>query len=509
MFKKRKKITPIMSFILLSLIVIILSAFLHLLNIQAEYSTVNTVTGELVNNVIEVKNLFSISGLKHIVTSATSNFVSFTPLSTLIIILIGIGVLEKSGFTKTAITLMTKNTKKFTVTFTLIFVCLLFSLLGDIGFVVMLPIGALIFKYGRRNPLGGIIATFSALSFGSGINIFLSSLDSSLLTLTLDAANIIDSNYTIGVFFSLFIMLLVLIVVAIVFTNITEKKIMSKLPRVEDSNEEVVITNKELRGLIIGLAGGILYILLIIYMIIPGLPLSGGLLDNNADIYINKLFGANSLFNKGFIFIITILFIIIGFGYGLMTKSIKNSKDASESLSYSLDGIGSILVLLFFASIFINILIQSNIGNVITAFFASLISGIQFTGIPLIIIVFVLVAIANIFCPNPITKWSILVATVVPLLLNASISPEYSQIIFAAGDSITNGITPIFTYFVVYLAFLDKFNTSDMVSMRNAIGYMVPYSISIFIIWLVVLIGWYMLGVPIGIGSLPGVVYGA
>ena len=217
MFKKKKKFSPIVTFILLTFITIILSGFLSLLNVQTEYTTVNKVTYELVNNVIEVKNLFSVSGIKHIITTAVSGFVEFAPLSTLIITLIGIGVLEKSGFMKTAFTLMTKNAKKNTVTFTLIFLSLLFSIVGDIGFVIMLPIGALVFKYGRRNPLGGIIATFAGLSFGTGINVFLSSMDSSLLSLTLNAAKTIDPKYSVGIFFSLFIMILMLICILLLF----------------------------------------------------------------------------------------------------------------------------------------------------------------------------------------------------------------------------------------------------------------------------------------------------
>lgn len=509
MFKKKKNTTPIMTFIILSVVTILLSGFLHLLNVQSEYVTVNKVTNELTNNVVEVANLFSTSGIKKIITSAVSDFVNFAPLSTLIIILIGIGVLEKSGFMKIAITLMTKNIKKFTLTFSLVFICLLFSILGDIGFVIMIPIGALIFKYGRRNPLGGIIVTFASLSFGSGINIFLSSMNSSLLSLTLSATKLIDTKYSIGVFFALFIMTFMLILVSIIFTNITEKKIMPKLPRYDEVEDEVVITNKELRGLIIGLGLGFIYLLIIIYMIIPGLPLSGGLLDNNASIYIDKLFGANSLFNKGFIFIVTLLFVIIGYGYGFMAKTLKSSKDVTDSLSHSLDGIGSILVLIFFASLFINIFISSNIGNVLVAFFGGIIGNIKFTGIPLILLILLFVSIANIFCPSSITKWSILSATVVPLLLNASISPEFAQIIYSAGDSITNGITPLFVYFVVYIAFLNKYSKGEIVEVRKGISYMLPYSLYVSIAWIIVLSGWYMLGVPVGIGSIPGVVYGS
>ena len=287
MFKKRKRISPVMTFIILTIVTILFSGLLHLLNVQGEYTTVS-VTGTLVNNIVEVKNLFSLSGAKYIVTHAVKNFMSFTPLSILVIVLIGIGVLEKSGFLKSFFTLLTRNSKKNTVTFILIFICLLLSLFGDIGFVIMLPIGALLFKYGRRNPFGGIIASFAALSFGSGINIFLTANDSSLLKLTLEAAKTIDSNYAIGTFFSLFIMIAILIATAFVFTYVTEKKIMPKLPKYEHEEDEMVITNKELRGIIVGLGLGAFYSLIIIYMIIPGLPLSGALLDHRATIYIIK-----------------------------------------------------------------------------------------------------------------------------------------------------------------------------------------------------------------------------
>lgn len=509
MLKKRKKISPIMAFIVLTVVTIVISGFLNLINVQSEYTTINKATGDIVNNVVEVKNLFSLSGIKFIFTHAVQNFVEFEPLSILIIVLIGIGVLEKTGFMKSFFTVLTKNSKKYTVTFILIFISLCFSLLGNIGFVVMLPIGALLFKYGRRNPFGGIIASFASLSFGSGINLFLSANDSSLLTLTLRAAKVLDQSYKIGVFFSLFIMIVLLLITAFVFTNITEKKIMPMLPKYENEEEELRITNKELRGLIIGLGAGILYALVIIYMIIPGLPLSGALLDSRAEMYIDKLFGANSLFNQGFVFIVTFFFFIIGLGYGLMTKSIKNSKDLTVSLAYSLDGIGSILVLLFFASLFISVFNESGIGEVVTAFVSSIISGLKFTGVWLILFTILLVSIANIFCPDSLTKWTILSATIVPLFMNASISPEFSQIVFVAGDTISNGITPVFVYFVIYLAFLEKYNKGEMVSLFGSIKYMMHYNVYIIIIFTIVIVGWYMLGVPIGIGSFPGVVYGA
>ncbi len=509
MFKKKVKLSPIMTFIIMTIIVIVLSGFLHLLNLQAEYSTVNTVSNEVVNNVVEVQNLFSTSGIKHIVTSAVNGFVNFEPLATLIIILIGLGILEKTGFMRSFFTILTRNSKRNTVTFILIFICLLFSILGNSGFVIMLPIAALLFKYGRRNPLGGIIASFASLSFGYGINVFLSSNDSSLLTLTINAAKTLDPKYKIGIFFALFIMIVLLIAISVVFTYITEKKVMPKLPRYESDEEVLVITNKELRGLIIGLGLGIIYTLLVIYMIIPGLPLSGAFLDHGGERYIDMIFGNNSLFAKGFIFIVTFAFFLIGIGYGFMTKTIKNNKDVTDSLGHSLDDIGSIIVLIFFASLFINVYEESHIGLVITGFISSLIGSLNFTGIGLILITLVCIAIANIFCPSSIVKWSMLSSTIVPLFMNASISPEFSQLVYVAGDSITNGLTPLFMYFVIYIAFMEKYNKGEMVTLFGSIKTLIPYSVYSLIIWAIVLVGFYLIGIPVGIGSYPGVVYGA
>ena len=509
MFKSKKKLSPIVTFILLTVIVIVLSGFLSLLKIQAEYTTVSKVTNELVNNVVEVKNLFSLSGIKHIFTTAVSSFINYEPLPILIIVLIGIGVLEKSGVLEAFFTILTKNTKKNTVTFILIFISLLFSLLGNIGFVVMLPIGALLFKYGRRNPQGGVIATFASLAFGSSINIFMTATDSSLLTYTLKAAHLIDANYKIGTFFALFIMIVMLIITSIIFTAITEKKIMPKLPRIEYEEKEFVITNRHLRGIIVGLGLGLVYSLIIIYMIIPGLPLSGALLDTTASKYIDMVFGAKSLFNQGFVFIVTVLFAIIGFGYGFMAKTIRHSKEVSESLAYSLDGVGYILVLMFFSSLFVNVYQESNIGEVLTAFASTIIGSLNITGTMLIVISLIVITIANVFCTNTIVKWSIISGSMVPLFMNASISPEFAQIVYSAGDAITNGITPLFIYFVIFIAILEKYNKSEnVVTVFGSARLILPYGIYIAIIWLVVIIGWYMIGLPIGIGSFPSVMFG-
>ena len=192
-----------------------------------------------------------------------------------------------------------------------------------------------------------------------------------------------------------------------------------------------------------------------------------------------------------------------------MTKKIKGNKEVTDSLAYSLDGIGSIIVLLFFASLFINIYTESNIGEVFTSMMCNIISSLKFTGVGLILITIVLVLIANVLCPSSIIKYNILSGTLVPLFMNASISPEFTQIIYSLSESITNGITPLFTFFVIYIAFMEKYNKGDTVGISSSIKYMIPYSVAMFIIVVTVVLSWYLIGIPLGIGSFPGVVYGA
>lgn len=506
MSKRKFKLSPTMMFILLTGITIVVSGILSFFNLQTEYNTINTVTGEFDNEVVEVSSLFSLAGLKYIVTNAVSDFVNFAPLSMLIIVLIGIGILEKSGFTKTFFTIITRKAKKNTLTFLLIFVSMMFSIVGDIGYVVMLPIGALLFKYGKRNPMGGIIASFAAMSFGYGVNIFLSVTDSTLLSITLNGANMLDENYAISQFFSIGIMLVATIIMSIVMTYITEKVVMPKLPKYESEEEEVKITNKELRGLIMGIGMGIIYILIVLYMIIPGLPLSGALLDDSGKYYIDKLFGPDSLFNDGFVFIITLFFCIVGFFYGIFAKTIKSNKDVSDSFGYSLDGIGNILVLIFFASLFIGVFKYTEIGSVLTAMLSNLIVNLELSGIPLILLLFFVAMISNLLMPSATLKWAILGVSV-PIFMNASLSPEYAQIIYSAGISVTNGLTPLLAYFVIFIAYMEKFGKEENVTLFGSIKLLVPYSLAVLVIWFILILGWYITGIPLGVGSMPGVEY--
>ncbi len=503
--KEKITLDPIMALLILIVITIVLSGFLNLLGVQVTYNKIaNDVTLEYTEGLATVESLFSLSGLKYIFTTTVANFVSFTPLSSLIIILIGIGVMEKSGFLKTAVTLLTKRAKKKTVTFVIVLICLLSSMAGNLPFVIMIPLSALIFSYGRRNPYIGIIASYAALCAGTGISIFFTSSDSLLLKSTLLGAHIINPSYTLSTTSFVSIMIVAFSLVAVAITIITENYIAPRLPKYEfpetEIEEEFIITNRELKGLVLAIIAGLLYLLFFVYSIIPGLPLSGALLDSSQTFYIDKLFSADSFFSNGFVFVVTMFFVIIGLFYGIGAKTIKNNKDLCDDLGHSLDGIGKTLVLIFFASTFISIFKKTNIGEVITAFLANFLTTNSLSSIPLIILLFVISMISTIFLPNSGAKWAILAGIAVPTLMDAGITPEFTQVVFRFGESVTMGLTPIMAYYVIYLAYLEKYNqTKKPINLFKTLKYQSVYSIVTCVILIAIVLVWTIIGLPIGI----------
>lgn len=496
--KDKVSLNPIMTLMILIGLAILLSGILALLGIGA--------TNPAEGNWVAVESLLSLRGIKYIFQSTVANFASFTPLSMLIIILIGIGIMDKSGFLKTTFSLITRKCQKKTITFVLALICIISSIGGDLAYVVMIPLSALLFYYGRRNPLHGIVISFAALTCGTGLSIFKTSIDSSLDALTLDAAHILDSSYTLSYLGYFVIMTVAIFVLAAVITYVAEKFSVNDVPKYEfkDEKKEFKLAKRDIRGLIFAGTFGIIYLLIFIYNIIPGLPLSGNLLDYSQKLYIDKLFNPNSFFSQGFVFIVTIWFVILGLFYGLGSRSIKNNNDFCDYLTHSLDGIGRTIILILLSSILINIFKKTNIGTVVTALIGNLISNCKFTGIPLLLMFFFGTAIATILLPNTVNKWTILASTCVPTLMNVGFSPEFIQVIFRFAESMTYGLTPIMAYFVIYLAYMEKYNTSDKpIGIFKILNYQKKYALATSVVLLILLIIWYLVGLPIGINVMP------
>ena len=494
---------PLMAFLLLTVFVIVLSGILDLFDASVTYNKINIKTGGVESTLVTVESLFNLSGIKYIFSNTLSNFVSFTPLATLMVILLGIGIMDKSGFLDTIFFVITRRVSKTTLTFIFTVICILATIAGDISFIIFIPLSALLFKYGKRNPLVGIITSFVAICLGYSMNLGISSTTSSLIDYTNQAVNVITQVHSVNSWCYLFIMFVATLIGAGIITKNKKKIVAPKLGKYEVEEETVEkdsLTRRELRGLIIAGIGATIYMLVFIYNIIPNVPLGGTLLDYSQTRYIDKLFGINSFFNSGFVFVVTMLFFIVGLLYGIATKTFKSHRDIFDFMSHSLDGIGKVIVLIFFASMFVSLLKYTNIGTLITAALANLINNANFSGIPLLLLVLFVSIISTLLMPTFMNRWSVLSATVVPAMMTSGFTSEFAQLVFSIGSSIAYPLTPAMAYFVIYVSYLEKYD-KEGTGLIKSIKYVIPYVIAFLIMWIVLFILWYLIGLPLGINT--------
>ena len=504
---KDKKIHPALVLFILTIIIMIISSIGGILNLETTYYDVNSVSGKLETHVVTINNLFNRTGLQFLVSNMLSNFINFAPLGTLILGLMGVGVSYKSGFLNAFFKMITKDKSKKMFTFLVVFLGVISSMFYEVGYVILIPIAAILFMNLGRHPSAGICAAFAGISFGYGANLFVNGLDNTLISYTQNATKILDQSYRVSLSGNIIFMIVATFLISYVGMIVTEKCIVPKLGKytlTEEDNVDLTneLTKREKKGVVLAILATILLSLVLIYCIIPGLPFSGLFLYLKNDTYVSQLFGPESYFYQGSVIIFAALLAFSGLIYGLKVKSIKTSKDLMDGANYYLKGFSSILVLIFFAAQFCLIFKETNIGVFITASLTELLEGLNLTGIVLITFSFLVVLISSVFVPVASTKWAIVSPVMVPMFMQSSFTPEFAQAVFRAADSSMKGMTPLFTYFVILIGFLQIYNKKkDVVTLVDGLSLVVPYSIAFSVLWLILLIAFYIIGLPLGFST--------
>lgn len=508
--KIKRSSHPVMFFIYISLLVIILSGILSALNIQVTYNKLTTIIGEVESTTTTVNSLISLDGFKFLLTSLYDNLISFAPFGSLLMAAIAFGIALKSGFLKTLCNKMTNKIPKFIIVFLYSLLCIIVSVDGNLGYVLLLPFGAILFMSMNRNPIGGLALGFSSLSMGHGAGLFINSLDYNLSSYTEASAKLLDTDYVVSQSSNIIFIIVASIIIAAISTFITERFIVRKLGRNQFEEEEEIIVEEqsEKKGLIGVLIATVILLIPFILMIIPSSKdgFIGLLLDKSQTLYSKMLFSSDSLLMDNLVGIVSILLILQGFIYGVITGTIKKIRDLVNFSTDYLKTVGGIFVLIFFAAQLSAIIKESNLGVVITASLSNLIEASEFAFIPLVILLFFVTMLCNIIAPQSVAKWSILAPNIMSTIMKANITPEFAQIIFRAGDSVTNIITPVFSYFVIFIGFVEVYtkNKNDF-SIRNCYKTILPYFFAVGLVWLILIICWYVIGLPVGPGIYPAV----
>lgn len=508
--KKRRLSGNVIATLLLSMSIIMIMSFIgNALGWQASYTRVNAVTGNLEKTVVAVVNLFNPSELRYIIGNAMANFVTFAPLGAFLVSLIGVGVAHKSGLLTVLFTILGRFFNKFWLTFVFVLIGILSNFASDTGYVLLIPLAAIFYIVNNRNPIAAILSTFVAVSAGQGVNFLFSSTEYGLAPYTELAAKLTDNEFVMTSNHNIFFCIVAVIALAFLITYITEKIIIPRIPkyrRDEEMLEEVIIGRKEKRGLILAAIGFVIVLVIFGYMLIPGFPSSGLLLDKAGKTYTAMLLGSDSYFSSSIVYIMSIILIVVGALYGLGAKTIRGKEQFSRMLYQTLDGIGSMVILIFSVSLFISIFKRSNIGTVIVSGLIELIDLLNFSSVPLILLVFIFIGIANLFLTSSITKWTVASPIVVPQFMNANMTAGFAQAVFRVSESATNILTPLSAYFVIFIGFLEIYNKGEnRISFRECYKMLWPYSVAIALLWIFILIAWYIVGLPIGIDVFPTV----
>lgn len=513
---------PATRFLLLTLLVIIISFILNKLHLRSSYNVIDTSSMDVESRIVEVNNMLSRKGIKFIIGKAATNIASFSAFINLMVALIGLSVAHASGFIKAFLRRKTIKLNNKFITFLIIFLGICSSLINDVGYVILIPLAALIFAVNKRSPLLGITAAFCGVSFGYGISLFAGSLDVSLVQITELSSHLVDVEYHVPLLSNIFIMIVSTFILAFLGTFVIEGIIVNKIGKYKngeelentmnltlnlaelDDKEIIELDLLEKRGLKYALIVGIIMILCGIYMIVPGLPKSGLLLDMSQTAYVNQLFGKGSSFQSGFTYMVSFWFAVVGIAYAIGAKTIKNDNELIQKVSVFFKDFGELMVTIFFFVQFVAIFKQTNIGLLLSCYGLNIINSGSITGIALIIVSMLIMAISGIFVTSALTKWSLFAPTVVPLMMQSNISPEFAQFILRAADSMTKGITPFLGYFIIYLGYMNIYNNNkEAITIRKGLSFILPYFLIIGLAWLVIVLGWYIIGLPLGPHSMP------
>jgi len=454
-----------------------------------DYTAIHPTTGGEIHPV----SLLNGDGLRRIITTLVTNFTGFVPLGTVLVAMLGVGVAEGSGLLNAALRSLVLSAPRKLITIVIVFGGILSNAASEAGYVILIPLAGIIFHAFGRHPLAGMAAAFAGVSGGYSANLVLGTVDPLLSGITEEMAKIIDADYKVNPAANYYFMIASTFHLTILGTWITHRIVEPRLGKYDGEEQSVSVDElkpEEKRGLKAAGLTSLAFVVLLAFAVIPeGAvlrdPESGDLL--------------HSPFLSGIVAIIFLFFLLPGLAYGVVTKSLKNDTAAVNAMGKAMSTLGVYIVLVFAAAQFVAYFSWTNLGLITAIKGAETLKGVGLTGIPLIISFIFVAAVMNLFMGSASAKWAIMAPIFVPMFMLLGYTPELTQVAYRIGDSSTNVITPMMSYFALIVAFAQKYKKDSGIG--TIIAMMLPYSMIFLITWALFLMIWMLLGLPVGPGA--------
>ncbi|MCC5934052.1 MAG: AbgT family transporter [Candidatus Cyclonatronum sp.] len=522
---------PVTLFALFCVGVILISGLADLLGLAVEDPRPEGTRGRSPDGIIEAVSLMNAEGLRRIIANLVTNFTGFAPLGTVLVALLGVGVAEHSGLIKTSIrgivlkALTIQPTindsdpvilrlikkpiyfvlqPKILVTFAIVFSGIISNTASELGYVVLVPLGAVVFYSLGRHPLAGMAAAFAGVSGGYSANLLLGTIDPLLAGLTQEAARLIDPTYDVHAAVNYYFMFVSVFVISTLGTWVTVYIVEPKLgpydPSIAseklDANEGMEpLTALERKGLFWTFISVVAMFGVLALMVIP----EWGVL-RNPDPTVTDFPATITPFLNGIVALIFIGFIIPGVVFGRITGTISSERDVIDGMAKSMSTLGLYIVIVFFAAQFVAYFGWTNLGQILAVNGANFLQNMNLTG-PLVFVFFIFISgFVNLMLGSASAQWAVTAPIFVPMLMLIGYSPEVIQAAYRIGDSVTNIITPMMSYFGLILAFATKYDKN--LGIGTIISMMLPYSILFLIGWMLLFfVMIFLLGIPPGPGA--------
>lgn len=472
---------PATLFLAFALLALFFSWLFHAIGVSA----LNPATDEMIRPV----NLLSDEGLHMILDKMVENFTGFAPLGIVLVAMLGIGVAESSGLIGAVIRMLVLSAPSRILTFVLVFSGIVSNLASDVGYVLLIPLAGVVFLSVKRHPIAGMAAAFAGVSGGFSANLLLGTIDPLLAGLSQEAARIIEPGYIVNPTANYYFMFISTFFIAAVGTWITEKIVEPRLGDYhgnEKGEKLEKLSKLEKRGL---RWAGITILLILAVIILGIIPEDGFFRSPDGSLLESPLI-------KDVVAIIFLVAGLTGLAYGLGSKTFRSDADVMNGMSKTMKSLTMYIVLVFFAAQFVAYFKWSNLGVIFAIKGAALLSASGLGIIPLMILFIILAASINMLMGSASAKWAILAPIFIPMFMLMGYSPELSQVVYRIGDSVTNIISPMMSFFALIIAFVQKYD--EKAGIGTIIATMLPYSIAFFIVWVLLLIAWITIGIPLG-----------
>ncbi|SKB71758.1 aminobenzoyl-glutamate transport protein [Arthrobacter sp. 31Cvi3.1E] len=457
------------------------------------------------NETVAVKNLLSMEGAKFAVESALTNYATFPPLATVVVVLLGVAVLERSGLLTALLRVTIGRLPDSVLTFSIAFSSMIAHVMSDSAYLVMIPLGALAFRAVGRSPVLGLMVAYAATAVGFNASPLVTPADAIRSSLSTAAARLVDKDYVITPVATYFFTAASSVVLAIAIAFIVDK-LLARRPEFgsatleadfakadklfntsSNANNAVKLAPTEAKALTVSALVFLLCVALIWVMLLPGSPFLG----EGGDI-------VTSVVVKNIAIFLCIIFAVLGIVYGRITGSIPKLSEVPVAMAEGIRNLAPVLVLFFVVAQFLAYFAWTNIGSVISVNGAQALKSLEAPYLVILLVIVLAISILNMLITSGSAMWSILAPVIIPMVMYVGLKPEASMVAFMIGDSVTNCVTPLNGYFVLALGFVQQFRKGAGIG--TMLSFTIPLAVGVLVVWTAFFVLWYALGIPLGPG---------